>query len=175
MRSNEVSIVLNEIGARIAAVGHLHRNLAVRPEGLEFDLNQHLWNLCEGLIAALAQAGQFELLPSATGPCAIGTDKVLSVSLIVTEIVTNSLKYAHPAGVPGRIWLGCHRQADGSVIVEVADDGVGLPEGFDPEADGSLGSQTVALLAEKLEAKVMIVPRPIGLCLRLCLPPSTGQ
>ncbi len=175
MSIEEVSLLLNEISARIAAVGKLHRDIATQPEAAHLDLNEHLWKLCDSLIAALAQPGQFELLRGATATCAIETDKVLPVCMIVAELVTNALKYAHPTGVRGRLVIGCRREADGSVIVEVADDGVGLPDGFDPTADGGLGSRTVRLLAKQLGAEVSFVSRPIGLCVELRLPASMAR
>ncbi len=172
LNGEEVSLVLNEISSRIAAIGQLHRDLAKQPDAAHLDLNEHLRKLCESLIEAVAQPGQFELTQSAIGSCAIKTDKILPICMIVTEIVTNSLKYAHPAGVRGKLAIGCHRNADGSAVIEVADDGVGLPEGFDPLADGGLGSQTVRLLARRLGAEISFDSRPIGLCFRLRLPAS---
>ena len=172
MSSSEVSHILDEVSARIAAVGQLHREIATQPDAAHLDLNEHLRNLCESIIAAVAQPGQFELLPSETGACAVKTDKILPIAMIVTEAVTNSLKYAHPTGVRGTLQIGCRRDNDGSAIIEVADDGIGLPEGFDPLADGGLGSQTMGILARQLGAEISFIPRPTGLCFRLRLPPS---
>lgn len=172
MTSSEVSQILSEVSSRIAAVGQLHRELATRPDAMHIDLNEHLWNLCDALIGALAPHGQFTLIPAATASCAIKADKVLPVCLIVTEVVTNALKYAHPTGVRGSLMLGCRYDDDGSVLIEVADDGVGLPDGFDPVASGGIGSRTVSLLARKLEAEIAYLPQPIGLCFQLRLPPS---
>jgi len=172
MDSEEVARVLAEIGSRIAAVGQLHRDLATQPDTAHLDLNEHLYNLCDALIAGLAEPGQFRLVQSATDSCAIRADKALPVCLIVTEVVTNALKYAHPTGVAGKLIIGCHQESDGAVLIEVADDGVGLPEGFDPATDGGLGAQTVRLLAKKLRADISFDSRPIGLRFTLRLPPS---
>ena len=172
MSSSEVAHLLDEISARIAAVGQLHRDIATQPDAAHLDLNEHLRNLCESIIAAVAQPGQFELLPSATGACAVKTDKILPICMIVTEAVTNSLKYAHPTGVRGTLEIGCRRDSDGSAVIEVADDGVGLPEDFDPLADGGLGSQTMNILARQLGAEISFIARPIGLCFQLRLPAS---
>lgn len=170
--SSEVSQILSEVSSRIAAVGQLHRELATQPDAMHIDLNEHLWNLCDALIGALAPRGQFILIPAEKTACVIRADKVLPVCLIVTEVVTNALKYVHPTGVRGSLMIGCRYDDDGSVLVEVADDGVGLPDGFDPVADGGIGSRTVGLLARKLEAEVAYLPQPIGLCFQLRLPAS---
>jgi two-component sensor histidine kinase len=172
MSSHEVAQLLDEISARIVAVGQLHREIATQPGAAHLDLNEHLRNLCESIIAAVAQPGQFELLPSAEGVCAVKTDKILPICMIVAEAITNSLKYAHPTGVRGTLEIGCRRDADGSAVIEVADDGVGLPEDFDPLADGGLGSRTMDILARQLDAEISFIARPTGLCFRLRLPAS---
>ena len=172
MTSCEVSRVLDEISAQIAAVGQLHRDIATQPDAAHLDLNDHLRRLCESIIAAVAQPGQFELLPSMARACAVKTDKILPICMIVTEAVTNSLKYAHPTGVRGTLEVGCRRDADGSAVIEIADDGIGLPEDFDPLADGGLGSRTMAILARQLGAEIRYISRPIGLCFQLRLPPA---
>jgi two-component sensor histidine kinase len=175
MSGQDVSFLLHEIGSRVAAVGRLHRDIARQPKGFALDLNEHLRKLCDDLLAALARPGQFELIHSATSPCTVPTTDVLPVCLIVTEVVSNSLKYAHPAGVPGKITMGCYREADGSICIDVADDGVGLPDGFSPETAQGLGSQTVRLLARKLRAEISIESGSLGLSFRLRLLPSSAQ
>jgi two-component sensor histidine kinase len=100
----------------------------------------------------------------------VGTEKVLPLCLIVTEVVTNSLKYSHPAGVPGKLVLGCRNGSDGSLLIEVGDDGIGLPEGFEFADHGGIGSRTIRVLAKQLGAEVSLESRPIGSWFKLRLP-----
>ena len=61
------------------------------------------------------------------------TRQVQPITLIICEIMTNAMKYAHPAGVPKvHMKVVCRFPLpDGSLFVSVSDDGVGLPEGFE--------------------------------------------
>jgi two-component sensor histidine kinase len=43
---------------------------------------------------------------------------------------------------------------DGSFLVEVTDDGLGLLESFDPSTDGGLGFQLVRALASALDKEL---------------------
>jgi two-component system, sensor histidine kinase PdtaS len=52
--------------------------------------------------------------------------QAVPVALIVVEALTNSLKHAFPEGRSGRIDVRLKRRDD-SVLVSIADDGVGLP------------------------------------------------
>ena len=109
------------------------------------------------------------------GECIATSGQVVPLCLIVTELVTNALKYAHPAGVHGTIAVGCRKQADGTLVVEVADDGVGLPEDFDMAADGGLGARTIRVLARQLDAQFDFRSGPIGLRFFLRVPPPAGD
>jgi two-component sensor histidine kinase len=175
LASGDISLILGEVTARISTVAWLHRFLSEQPDADKLDLNEHLYELCETLISALSDTRRVALVRSGTSACVIRTDDVLPLCLIVTEVVTNSLKYAHPTGVAGVLSIGCRRDADGSVVVEVGDDGVGLPEGFDfATADGT-GSRTIRVLAMQIGAQIDYQSRPIGLLFKLRLPPRGGR
>ena len=170
LSSEEVSLILGEVSARISAVAWLHRFLSKEPDAACLDLGDHLYELCETLISALADPERIVLVRTGAEQCVVGTGSMVPLCLIVTEVVTNSLKYAHPTHVAGTLAIGCHRDPAGSLVVEIADDGVGLPEGFDLLADGGTGARTIRVLARQLDAEVTVDSRPIGLSFRRRLP-----
>lgn len=170
--SDDVAQILRDVSARITIVGQLHRLLSSQPETERLDLCKTLEEICDTLVAALAPAGQVDLIKTSDGPCVVGSKQVLPLCLIVTEAVTNSLKYAHPAGVKGKLMVGCREEGDGTIAVEVADDGVGLPEDLDLAEDGGLGSRTIRALARQLNAEISFESQAIGLTFRLRIPPS---
>jgi two-component sensor histidine kinase len=47
-----------------------------------------------------------------------------------------------------------------------------MPENFDPERDGGLGMRMVRMLANQLGANLAFDSRPIGLTVRLLIPPA---
>ena len=56
------------------------------------------------------------------------------------------------------------------IVVEVTDDGVGFPEGFEPATDGELGLQLVRSLALQLKGHLMLEDTGIGVRARLSFP-----
>jgi two-component sensor histidine kinase len=88
---------------------------------------------------------------------------------MLCEILTNAMKYAHPAGVPLRMTLLCETIADGTLQVTVSDDGVGLPEDFDPAKDGGIGFQIIRTLTAELGAALEVLSDSLGVtfCLRV--------
>lgn len=170
IEATEVAAILHEITARIAIVGHLHRLLSTQPGATHAEFGPHLRELCRLFMSTLAAPGQVELIELDTHDCLVSAEHLLPLSLIVTEVVTNALKYAHPAGAPGKLLIGCRREPDGSVVVEVGDDGVGFPEGFDFATHGVTGSRTIHMLAEQIDAEIAFESRPTGLQFTLRLP-----
>jgi two-component sensor histidine kinase len=171
----EVAAILYEVSARIATVGQLHRLLARSPESDRLDLKETLHELCETLVSALSSPERTDLIWAASGECTVCSAHVLPICLIVTEVVTNSLKYAHPTGVDGKLMVACHRDIEGSLVVEVMDDGVGLPEQFDMATHGGIGARTIFLLSRQVGAEISLESPSIGTEFTLRLPPEHGR
>ncbi|CAN5374956.1 hypothetical protein BH10PSE4_BH10PSE4_11970 [soil metagenome] len=177
LSAREACIALEEIAARIETVGDLHRLLSDTPAaaGAGVDLGHYLAKLCRGLMETLSFARDTVIVCDDVGGCLVRPDQATPVALIVSELVTNALKYAHPAGVTGRIAVSCRPRPEGLVIT-VADDGVGLSEGFDPLGDGGLGFRVVRGLARQLDATLDYESLGVGLTVRLTLRrPSDDQ
>jgi two-component sensor histidine kinase len=104
------------------------------------------------------------------GPgCVVPAEYIAPIALIVSEMVINAVKYAHPAGVIGRIDVACQRDG-GRIIIEVTDNGVGLPEDFDVLEGGGLGFKMVRALAAQLGATPIFDSDTLGLRFLLLLP-----
>jgi two-component sensor histidine kinase len=167
---HEVRLILEGFGGRIDTVGRLHQLLAHADEEAAIDLAGYLRNISEAVVSALSFAGRTELQFALQAGCVVPSPSARSIGLIVAELLTNAIKYAHPTGVPGKIRVGCQRNPDGRVAVEVIDDGVGLPEGFDPRTDGHLGFQLVRSFAEQLAATHSFASSALGLSFTLQVP-----
>lgn len=167
----EVRGMLAGVEARIETVARLHRLLSMNPVDHRIDLGDYLVSTCEVLSESVAFDGD-TVLDCQADDCEIHADQAALVGLIVNELVINAVKYAHPAGAPGRIKVGCAANNGGQLTVSVADDGVGLPEGFAPTSDGGLGLKIVRSLGRQLKARIEFDSSPLGLEVRLTIPPE---
>ena len=59
-------------------------------------------------------------------------------------------------------------------MIEIADDGVGLPEGFDPTMGSRTGLRLMRALAEQLGGRLDFEQGLIGLSVRLAVPTSAS-
>jgi two-component sensor histidine kinase len=166
----EVRGLLDEIGSRIETVGRLHRLLSEVPAGISVDLGAYIAETATALVSTLSDESRVRLSSRGLEHCFLDPDQAAPVALIVSELITNAIKHAHPAEAPGRIVVRCGTNMAGSVYVEVEDDGVGLPENFDPWRNGGLGFEIVRGLARQLGAKLLFDADGIGLRVRLMVP-----
>jgi two-component sensor histidine kinase len=139
---------LIEIADRIETVGRLHRFLADSTTGT-VQLADYLQEICDRLTGALAPEAT-SLSFDCPANCPLAAKTALPLALIAAELISNSLKYAHPAGLPTRIALRCRSDKAGGLTVAYEDDGVGFPEGFDIDGAGHMGMNFIRLLSKGL-------------------------
>jgi len=74
--------------------------------------------------------------------------KVTSLALIVNELVSNAMRHAFKRGDTGKVIVSLKRQHE-QILLQVKDDGVGLPKEFSIEKDASIGLEISRTLAER--------------------------
>lgn len=166
MDRSEVSLLLDDVAARVDTVARLHRMLSHSHRDSLVDLSAYLRELCASLTSSLSSGARVHFSHQTNETCMLPPDQVLTLGLLASELVTNSVKYAHPAGLPVQIEIQC-RESAGLLTVEIADDGVGLPENFDPATDGGLGFRIVRSLAAQLGAKLRFDSSELGTTVQL--------
>ena len=81
--------------------------------------------------------------------------KAVSCSLIVNELLSNTLKYAFQPAEKGSIVIRFSRSIqDGSYILEYRDSGPGLPHDLNPQCSQTLGMQLIYGLTKQLNGTV---------------------
>jgi two-component sensor histidine kinase len=145
--SNPQTFLL-EIADRLETVGSLHRLLAQSRTGT-VQLRSYLQEICERLIGALASGGTAYVLDCPID-CQLSPKTALPLALVTAELISNSLKYAHPAGLPAKIAIRCNRHNNGELTIVYEDDGVGFPEGFDVSHNGHIGMRFIRRVCESL-------------------------
>jgi two-component sensor histidine kinase len=83
-------------------------------------------------------------------------DKGIPLSLMLNEMITNSLKYAFSGDGPGQISISLQKYNSGNYRLIYSDNGCGLPEDFRIEDSESLGFELITNLAEQLDGKLEI-------------------
>jgi two-component sensor histidine kinase len=158
---SEVRRLLDDVRGRVDAVARLHRTLSSPAAGTSLELGGYLHDLASELVSSLSSPNAVSLHFMCELGCRLEPARALYVGLIVCELITNSLKYAHPAGVHGEIMVRCRREPAG-LMIDVSDDGVGLPENFDIGCKGSSGLDLMRSLAQQIGATLVFEDGGLG-------------
>lgn len=90
-------------------------------------------------------------------------DTAIPCGLVVTELLSNAVKHAFIDGRHGEIAISMSVSQEQRVRLSVGDNGVGVPEGFDFQANARLGVKTIiALVQEQLAGSVHFHTGPAG-------------
>lgn len=159
---------LLEVADRIDTVAKLHRLLTCS-NGSDVRLVEYLQEICDRLGAALATN-----MPKFSVQCSpehiVPFNVALALGLLTAELFSNSLKYAHPTGLPVKISVSCSRTEADELLLSYDDDGVGFPEAFDITHDGHLGMRFIRSLSERLGGTHKWLSDPLGVQFELRFP-----
>ena len=134
---------------RVMTMSRIHRRF-YEPRQLDRPSALHLGELCNDMISASGLRVKCRI--DADDTC-LRLEQLIPVSLIVSELVTNSLKHAFPETRSGVITIVLRRQDDERVLLLVADNGCGGTAG---EKGRGLGATIVQRLAAQLKAEIMV-------------------
>lgn len=167
--ASRVRGLLGEVQSRIAAAGRLHRFLSVGNPDEPVDVGIYLRQVVSDAVASLARPDSVTLHFACDIGCRMPTDRAFHIGLMVVELIVNSIKHAHPAEVAGKIEVRCRRDPR-CVVVDVSDDGVGLPEGFEVEHHAGEGLRLIKSLADQMGAQVAFENDGLGLHCEITAP-----
>ena len=168
----EVRHMLDGVAARITTISQLHRTLSHSGNDGVICLKPHLHDVTNALVQAFSSPQQQVRITHSGGDCMVLMRHVQPIVLILCEIFVNAMKYAHPAAAPLVIAVDCNVSGDGRLVLTISDDGVGLPDGFEPTANQGTGFRVMHSLAAEIGAELQILSGQLGLSFRLSLPAS---
>jgi len=159
MEDEAAKAPLKEAQARIEAVAHVHRRLYTSGDMERVAMDEYLSGLIEELTKSMAAHGGAPALSLTAEPVTVATDKAVSLGVIVTELVTNAMKYAYPPETGGEIRVRLRRESDDRAELIVEDDGAGM--GGEIKGTG-LGGKIVSAMAGGLKSRVIVDPEHRG-------------
>lgn len=151
---------LQETQMRINAIASVHRRLYTNRQVGTVQVDEYLGSLLTELEASMRDDNRPHRVVLTAQPVNLATDKVITLGLIVSELVTNAFKYAYPDGSPGEI----------NVIVEQEDDVLRLTvedagQGFTPSGPvkgTGLGTKILTAMAGSLKSELVYDPEHRG-------------
>lgn len=152
--------LLRDSQDRIRSMSFIHESLYQTKNFSQVDLADYIDGLSRNLMMSYSLTGKVALEKDLE-QVMLDLDQAIPCGLILNELISNALKHAFPHGGQGRIDIGL-RLKGRQVAITVADDGVGLPEGFDDQHSTGLGLQLVHMLIGQLDGQFRRQPAPAG-------------
>ena len=142
---------LRESQNRVQSMAIIHQNLYQDDDLLEVSINTYLDKLLVHLISSYnIEQNRIQIHKKIDIP-QMDVDTVIPLALIMNELISNALKYAFRDGGSGEIdvHLG---EREGSIVLEVNDNGVGIPDHFSIASSSNFGLKLVTILCDRLGA-----------------------
>lgn len=149
-RSADTKSSLEELGSRVKAMAELYNLLYVTEMVTEAQVDEY----CARVVNAFHYPANIQLR-SDYDPVVMSVKTAAPLGLILTELLTNAVKYAFPNGRPGILSISLKKTGRGALLT-VEDDGVGLPPGFDLSSSSTLGLILAQMLAQQIEGELRI-------------------
>jgi two-component sensor histidine kinase len=148
---------LRECETRVLTIALVHESLYQSGNLANINAKRHITNLANTLVMSNDNEMKIDMdLDVDDMPLDMNT--AVPTSLIINELVTNSLKYAFSGRDHGTIRIGLHREPGNMLVLTVGDDGVGIPPGMTLGKTGSLGMKLVMrLVRDQLKGDLRIV------------------
>ncbi len=83
-------------------------------------------------------------------PLDLDVSQVIPIGLIINESIVNAIKYAFPDGKKGVVCIKFYKDGPDHLVLEISDNGVGLPAEFNTKAHTSLGLDLIQGLTRQL-------------------------
>ena len=131
---------------RVHSIGIVHQKLYSGKNLGAIEMKDYFLNLSESILDSFGAENRVTI-DCAMDELDVDIDTAVPLGLIVNELLTNTLKYAFPEGQKGIIRIQLSRDLEGSLSLEVADNGVG--KGTITKGTG-FGTQLVSLLTSQL-------------------------
>lgn len=143
----ELTIAAN----RVATIGRVHRHLHALDYVESVEFKKYLENLCHDLSGMASNESPAKFLVVDGIELKIPTVTGIPLAFIVSELITNSIKYAK-----GRIAVRLEPTFGKGYALSVSDDGPGLSEGFNPAATSGLGMKVISSLVRQIGGRLQI-------------------
>ncbi len=144
---------------RAKSMAMIHESLYQSSDLKRIEFSEYITNLANNLFYSYAASPERVKMTVNVDEVMLDINTAIPLGLILTELISNCLKYAFPDEESGEIRVDFHSDdVDGTnkFRLTVSDNGIGLPPDFDPKKSDSLGIMLIYSLSEQISAKIKL-------------------
>lgn len=160
LKDAEAKRVFEGTRHRVKAMALVHETLYQSGDLAGIDFSAYVSRLVPQLMHAYGLAPERVVVRLEVESVVLPIDTAIPCALMLTELVSNSMKHALGAGRRGELRVGFRRLAEPSWLLQVQNPGSAEPAESVPRPGASFGLQLVKLLTEQLNGTVQIERAP---------------
>ena len=138
---------------RVMAMAMIHEMLYQSEDLNHINFSNYIRDLVSNLFYSYGIKNRISPIIN-VGPVSLNIETAIPCGLIISELVSNSLKYAYPDNAVGKVSISL-KSLKNELELIVSDDGVGFPEEMDfNKTESSLGLKLVNSLIKQLDGSI---------------------
>lgn len=159
LQNDEIKHIFSEIEMKIRSMALVHQKLYESRNLSSLNLKSYFNDLISMIRKSfVSETGNIRIFFEASEDIPVLIDTAIPLGLVLNELLTNAVKYAHPQNQNPEIRVTLNLDEQKRMCIEIADNGSGFPEDFDLEKDSNLGLQTVfALVRNQLGGEITFI------------------
>lgn len=154
---------------RLNGMAQVHDLLSRSEDAQQVDLASYLTNLREAMQPAIATDDRIRLQADAES-IVVSADTAFRLGIVLTELITNAVKYAFPPPRSGTILTQVRRLPENRLELVVRDDGIGMIHG----REGSLGFGLIRSIVDQIDGEINL-RNDAGLTVAISFPYPPGS
>ncbi|KFG70905.1 histidine kinase dimerization/phosphoacceptor domain -containing protein [Microvirga sp. BSC39] len=148
-----VRALFEEAQDRLNAMARVHDLLSKSEKAQRVDVSVYVADLCEALRPITENDDRVRLEAKMEHLILVDADTAVPLGIVLTELITNAVKYAFPAPRTGTILVQARRSQPGWIELAVRDDGIGMSS----LREGSLGYGLVRSLVQQIRGEIDVL------------------
>jgi PAS domain S-box-containing protein len=145
-----VRALFEEAQDRLNAMARVHDLLSKSEKAQRVDVSVYVADLCQALKPITENVDRVRLEAKMDDGMLVDADTAVPLGIVLTELITNAVKYAFPAPRSGTILVQARRSQPGWAELVVRDDGIGMSS----LREGSLGYGLVRSLVQQIRGEI---------------------
>lgn len=155
LTDEKATAVIKEAVLRVQSMAFIHQNLYRDNAVNSVNMHEYIQILSDHLFQTYNIRTDKIQLHTQIESLNLHTDTAIPLGMILNELISNALKYAFKNQERGDLWVVLKRNQQ-ELLLQVRDNGVGLPKDFDPGQTSSFGYEVIQAFAQKLRARLNI-------------------
>jgi PAS domain S-box-containing protein len=153
---DEVAVdVLKESQNRVKSMAMIHEKLYQSDDLVHINFDDYIVRLVSDLFYSYNISKEQIKSVLDVEDVKLNIETAVPLGLIISELVSNSLKHAFPEDKNGEVHISLIANDD-KYELKISDNGIGIPEDFDFKNTESLGLQLVNNLVDQIDGKIIL-------------------